>query len=154
MTSHPSGKPPGTIHKEPEDYDIPIVTAPHNESPKGWQANFTEGQFIDYRHFDTLDIKPRFEFGFGLSYTTFDLTTSLSTKLLVTKPSISPNQSLKIVPGGNPDLWTDLVSASVDVSNTGAVQWATVVQLYISMPHDSVPTGRPLHVLGGSEKHI
>jgi beta-glucosidase len=27
--------------------------------------------FVDYRHFDTKKITPRFEFGFGLSYTEF-----------------------------------------------------------------------------------
>src|ERR1700744_5492238 len=27
--------------------------------------------FVDYRHFDAANITPRFEFGFGLSYTEF-----------------------------------------------------------------------------------
>ena len=27
--------------------------------------------FVDYRHFDAKNITPRFEFGFGLSYTEF-----------------------------------------------------------------------------------
>ncbi|KAI7528538.1 hypothetical protein KC316_g17742 [Hortaea werneckii] len=33
--------------------------------------NFSEGLFIDYRHFDQAGIEPRFEFGYGMSHTTF-----------------------------------------------------------------------------------
>jgi hypothetical protein len=33
---------------------------------------FVRRLFVDYRHFDAKDITPRYEFGFGLSYTTFE----------------------------------------------------------------------------------
>lgn len=36
------------------------------------QEDFTEGIFIDYRAFDKKNITPVYEFGFGLSYTTFE----------------------------------------------------------------------------------
>lgn len=43
-----------------------------NEGKAAPQINFEEGVFIDYRAFDRLGETPIYEFGFGLSYTTFE----------------------------------------------------------------------------------
>ena len=55
-------------------------------SPTAWQSNFTEGLLIDYRYFDALKIEPLYEFGSGLSYTTFEVTSDLSIQPLVANP--------------------------------------------------------------------
>ncbi|KAF5577437.1 (trans)glycosidase [Fusarium pseudocircinatum] len=70
-----SGKLPSTILAEEKDYEIPIINLSASEvtSPGAWQANFTEGQFIEYSHFDKHGIKPLFQFGFGLSCTGFEI---------------------------------------------------------------------------------
>ncbi|RPB15449.1 beta-glucosidase-like protein [Morchella conica CCBAS932] len=65
---NPSGKLPFTMAKTREDYGTDILYEPNGLIP---QENFTEGLFLDYRHFDKASIEPRYEFGFGLSYTTF-----------------------------------------------------------------------------------
>lgn len=54
----PSGKLPYTIAKSPTDYSSDIVTT--------LDDNFSEGLYIDYRHFDKASIVPRYPFGFGL----------------------------------------------------------------------------------------
>ncbi|KAF8534505.1 glycoside hydrolase family 3 protein [Trichophaea hybrida] len=66
---NPSGKLPYTIGKSLSDYgsSAQIIT---NPTPQP-QQDFSDGIFIDYRHFDKEGIEPRYEFGFGLSYTTF-----------------------------------------------------------------------------------
>ena len=65
---NPSGKTPWTIAKARADYGTDVLYVPDAVVP---QLNFTEGLFIDYRHFDQVGSTPRFEFGFGMSYTTF-----------------------------------------------------------------------------------
>ncbi|KAI1635549.1 glycoside hydrolase family 3 protein [Biscogniauxia mediterranea] len=68
---NPSGKLPWTIGRRLEDYGegAQVMYRPNGVVP---QQDFTEGLYIDYRHFDKYSVEPRFEFGFGLSYTTFD----------------------------------------------------------------------------------
>ncbi|KAI2632875.1 glycoside hydrolase family 3 protein [Xylaria nigripes] len=68
---NPSGKLPWTIGKGLDDYGegAKIMYRPNAIVP---QQDFKEGLYIDYRHFDKYNIEPRFEFGFGLSYTTFE----------------------------------------------------------------------------------
>lgn len=68
---NPSGKMPYTMGKSLEDYGegARVLYLPNAFTP---QQDFTEGLYIDYRHFDKYEIEPRFEFGFGLSYTSFE----------------------------------------------------------------------------------
>jgi len=67
---NPGGKLPFTVGSSEEEYGPDLIYEPiaGNASP---QDNFEEGVFIDYRAFDKNDITPVYEFGFGLSYTTF-----------------------------------------------------------------------------------
>ncbi|GIJ86472.1 hypothetical protein Asppvi_005361 [Aspergillus pseudoviridinutans] len=77
---NPSGHLPYTIAQNEADYPTALfnVTDPAQATNSAaWQSNFSEGLLIDYRHFDANDITPLYEFGFGLSYTSFDLAREL-----------------------------------------------------------------------------
>lgn len=67
---NPGGKTPFTWGETREAYGAPILTKP-NDGINAPQIDFTEGVFIDYRAFDQADLTPIYEFGFGLSYTSF-----------------------------------------------------------------------------------
>ncbi|KAJ6161084.1 hypothetical protein N7470_004480 [Penicillium chermesinum] len=74
----PSGHMPYTIPRNESDY--PASVGIIDNHPFGQiQDTFTEGLYVDYRHFLNANITPRYPFGHGLSYTTFNLS----------KPSLS-----------------------------------------------------------------
>lgn len=72
----PSGHLPYTIPRAESDYpsSTDLIDQPFGQI----QDTFTEGLYIDYRHFNKANITPRFPFGHGLSYTTFNFTASIS----------------------------------------------------------------------------
>ncbi|KIX06192.1 uncharacterized protein Z518_04166 [Rhinocladiella mackenziei CBS 650.93] len=69
---NPGGKLPFTIARNREDYGTDIIYEPNNGQFDAPQDLFSEGVFIDYRFLDSKGIDPIYEFGFGLSYTTFE----------------------------------------------------------------------------------
>ncbi len=82
-------------------------------------VHFAEGIYVGYRWFDSKHIAPLFPFGFGLSYTTFGMT------------------GLQVSASGQGR--QRVVTASVQVTNTGHRTGAEVVQLYVRPAPAPVP---------------
>ncbi|KAG9197701.1 hypothetical protein G6514_001128 [Epicoccum nigrum] len=143
----PSGRLPYTVAKNESDYgNLLFPVTADNSSNYYTSANLTEGVYIDYRHFDARNITPRFEFGFGLTYTTFEyanldiVVTDLGTNASALPPRAPVSQ------GGIESLWDVLVAVKATISNTGRVFAPEVAQLYVSIP------GAPAKQLRGFEK--
>lgn len=73
-------------------------------------TRYNEGIYVGYRYFDTIGKQALFPFGFGLSYTTFQISDE------------------KVAVEG------DTVTVSASVSNTGERSGREVVQAYVSVP--------------------
>ena len=117
---NPSGKLTFTIPKQLSDSPAHFLDDYNNK-----YMNYKEGVFVGYRWFDAKDIEPQFPFGHGLSYTTFK----------IGKPMLS---SATIKKDGK-------VAVKVEVTNTGNVAGAEVVQLYVAAPKSDVD--RPVREL-------
>lgn len=146
---NPSGHLPYTIALNGTDYNAPPTTAINTTGYYDWQSWFDEKLEIDYRYFDAHNISVRYEFGFGLSYTTFEISELVATPLSANISALPA--PLPIQPGGNPDLWTPLYNVTVSVENTGDVAGHAVPQLYLGLP-SSAPEGTPVKQLRGFEK--
>ncbi|KAF8751682.1 Glycosyl hydrolase family 3 C-terminal domain [Rhizoctonia solani] len=148
---NPSAKLPYTIAKKPEDYSAQVVYNDPSEQP---QIPYTEGLLIDYRWFDAKNIEPRYEFGFGLSYTTFEYSNlkvaraedALSKELIWWDGGVSGNKT-----GASIETWLHdaLFKVSFTVKNTGKVAGSEVAQLYINPPAGA---NEPPSVLRGFDK--
>lgn len=90
--------------------------------------NYTDGIYVGYRYFNTFDVKTSYEFGYGLSYTTFAYS------------------NMKL----NRNVFDKQIIVSVDVKNTGKVAGKEVVQLYLSAPEGSID--KPVKELKGFAK--
>lgn len=103
------------------------------------------GNYIDYRYFDAYNKTPRYAFGHGLSYTTFNYSSL----------HISPTTSLPRYPTGTPsvggptDLWDTVANITLTIENTGPRAGAEVPQLYIEYPEAAK---QPVRQLRGFER--
>ncbi|KAJ5408302.1 Glycoside hydrolase family 3 [Penicillium cosmopolitanum] len=146
---NPSGHLPYTIAKNASDYNAPPTTKVSTNGTYDWQSWFDEKLEIDYRYFDAKNISVQYEFGFGLSYTTFTVSDINAERLADSISSIPEEQPIQ--PGGNPALWETLYNVTISVTNSGDIKGATVPQLYVTFP-DSTPEGTPPRQLRGFEK--
>ena len=130
---NPSGRLPFTVPFRYEDGPIkteaqyPGIKA---EGDEFWQTHYSEGVYVGYRWYSSKKIKVQFPFGHGLSYTTFSYSNAKADKAEMTA-----DQTLKV---------------SVDVTNTGSVDGAEVVQLYINDVKSTID--RPVKELKNFEK--
>ncbi|PAV15192.1 glycoside hydrolase family 3 [Pyrrhoderma noxium] len=125
---NPSGRLPYTIGKASTDYSAQVIY--ESTTSTILQITYNEGILVDYRHFDQANIEPRFEFGFGLSYTNFTYS-SLKIEGSAsggTRQSNGPGQSL------DPWLHEKVITVSFSVENSGILDGTEIPQLYLSLP--------------------
>ena len=132
---NPSGRLPYTVARKESDYGHLLNGTVDLSIPAFLQSNFTEGLYIDYRAFDAQNITPQYEFGYGLSYTTFGYSNMTVERVANASLSAFPSSSVPIVQGGHPWLWQVLYRATVTITNTGKVAGHEVAQLYLGVPN-------------------
>jgi len=129
-----SGKMPYTVPRNTSDYgsllDPDLAEGDYINYP---QSEFSEGIFIDYRAFEAKNITPRYEFGYGLSYTSYEYA-SLSVSKAEGAEKFAAYPSGPIEQGGQVDLWDVLAHVKFTVKNTGKVAGKEAAQLYIDTP--------------------
>ena len=108
---NPSGKLPLTFPKRYQD--CPTYG---NFPGCAGEVTYGEGIFVGYRYYDYKDVDPMFPFGFGLSYTTFEIG-----NLRLDRDTMDMDCG-------------ESITAAVTVKNTGAVAGKEVVQLYVQDP--------------------
>ncbi|KAK4703201.1 hypothetical protein P7C70_g3015, partial [Phenoliferia sp. Uapishka_3] len=150
----PSGKLPWTVGKSIED--IPSgANSIVRDDVKAPDAHFIEGVFIDYKWFDAKNITPRYEFGFGLSYSIFEFSNATVTSNY-TADCDYVQKTNEVLSGGG-DLYDQIYTVGVTVKNTGDVYAAEVAQVSacdLLMPPVYIPSGEFTFSLGSSSRGL
>ena len=121
----PSGKLTDTWAKNYSDYPASATIGDNDGNNE--QEDYKEGIYVGYRYFDTFNITPAYEFGYGKSYTSFDV------------------EPLTVAADENN------VSVTVNVTNTGdTYSGKEVVEVYFSAPDGSIE--KPYQELAGFAK--
>lgn len=105
----PSGKLTATWARRYEDY--PGAKNFSYLSGDLTKEYYTEGIYVGYRYFDTFGVKPLYSFGYGLSYTSFDVS----------------------------DIQLNDLTVTAAVTNTGHHSGKETVQVYVSCPQGNLP---------------
>ncbi|MDK6804199.1 glycoside hydrolase family 3 C-terminal domain-containing protein [Aerococcus sp. UMB7834] len=124
--ANPSAKVPTTYAKREEDllyYDHPERHPGVDEGDGYPVIRYSEGLEMGYRWYQANDIEPLFPFGYGLSYTDFEVT----------------DVELKRTEDQAKDAAFEVTAT---VSNTGDRDGAEVVQVYLGIPQDQQPPKR------------
>ncbi|VDG81806.1 glycosyl hydrolase family protein [Capnocytophaga ochracea] len=112
--TNPSGKLPQTMALSYSD--IPSATAfPGLPKRTPTESVYNEGIYVGYRYFSSFGKPVAYPFGYGLSYTQFEM------------------KKLKA-----PTKFSKKISLSVEVTNVGEVAGKEVVQVYLSAPAKSM----------------
>lgn len=125
---NPSGKLPVSFEEKWEDNPV----SPYYYDTDGdKRTKYGEGLFMGYRYYDTAETKPRFAFGYGLSYTKFAYS------------------GLKVTEDRDRDCnW----KVSFTVRNTGEMDGAETAQVYVRPINPKVE--RPYKELKGFDKKM
>jgi len=125
--TNPSGKLP--VSFEINDSDNPTFNN-YRDDDKDGKVFYKEGIFLGYRYYDKNKVKPRYPFGFGLSYTNFTYS-----DIEVSKETFKKGEGLEV---------------SFTLENTGHSDGAEVSQLYVGEITSLLP--RPVKELKSFSK--
>ena len=132
------------------DYDS-IPTAPYFGGKE--YNNYSEDIYVGYRYFETFARdKVLYPFGYGLSYTTFDLAAAVAPAVAAAgeQKADAAEEGQKVDAAGEKAMAGTKASCIAKVTNTGAAAGKQVVQIYISAPQGRL--GKPAVELAGYKK--